>query len=287
MINQPTLHRPIIAKREVTRHILRKFDIRASKRLGQNFLVNEDVVNNIVSLAGITAGDNVLEIGPGLGTLTQKLAEAGAHVKAIEIDAKMVKILETTIEGYTNVEVIHNDVLEIDLMQIFAGQPFKVVANLPYYITTPIVMTLLEKKLPITQIVVMMQKEVAERFTATPGGKEYGAVTVAVQYYSLPELLFEVAPQSFIPEPSVTSAVVRLELRAEKPVELVDEEKFFNVIKCAFAQRRKTLANNLKAFGIGVNALENLSRATQIDLNRRGETLSLQEFALLANELSR
>ncbi|MEI6286970.1 MAG: 16S rRNA (adenine(1518)-N(6)/adenine(1519)-N(6))-dimethyltransferase RsmA [Bacillota bacterium] len=287
MIDQPTLHRPIIAKREVTRHILRKFDIRASKRLGQNFLVNEEVVNSIVSRAEITVGDNVLEIGPGLGTLTQKLIEAGANVKAVEIDAKMINILATTLEGYQNVEIIHADVLEVDLEQLFGGQPFKVVANLPYYITTPIVMTLLEKKLPITQIVVMMQKEVAERFTATPGGKEYGAVTVAVQYFSVPEMLFEVAPQSFIPEPAVTSAVVQLKLRSEKPVMLIDEDKFFAVIKAAFAQRRKTLSNNLRAYGICSEALQALSATTQIDFSRRGETLSLQEFATLANELTK
>jgi len=287
MTEQPTLHRPVIAKREVTRHILRKFDIRASKRLGQNFLVNEEVVNNIIRLAGINAGDNVLEIGPGLGTLTQKLIEAGANVKAVEIDAKMINILATTLAGYENVEIIHADVLQIDLQQIFNGQSFKVVANLPYYITTPIVMTLLEQKLPVTQIVVMMQKEVAERFTATPGGKEYGAVTVAVQYYSVPELLFEVAPQSFIPEPAVTSAVVQLKLRTEKPVALIDEDKFFAVIKAAFAQRRKTLANNLRAFGISSEILLKLSAATSIDLSRRGETLSLQEFARLANELAK
>ena len=287
MIDQPTLHHPIIAKREVTRHILRKFDIRASKRLGQNFLVNEDVVNSIVSRAEIAVGDNVLEIGPGLGTLTQKLIEAGAIVKAVEIDAKMINILATTLEGYQNVEIIHADVLEVDLEQLFGGQAFKVVANLPYYITTPIVMTLLEQKLPITQIVVMMQKEVAERFTATPGGKEYGAVTVAVQYFSAPELLFEVAPQSFIPEPAVTSAVVQLKLRNEKPVMLIDEDKFFAVIKAAFAQRRKTLSNNLRAYGISSEALQNLSATTQIDFSRRGETLSLQEFAALANELSK
>ena len=259
MTEQPELHHPVIAKREVTRHILRKFDIRASKRLGQNFLVNEEVVNNIIRLAGINTGDNVLEIGPGLGTLTQKLIEAGAVVKAVEIDAKMINILETTLAGYENVEIIHSDVLKIDLQQIFHGQSFKVVANLPYYITTPIVMTLLEQKLPIAQIVVMMQKEVAERFTATPGGKEYGAVTVAVQFFSVPELLFEVAPQSFIPEPAVTSAVVQLTLRSEKPVTLIDEDKFFAVIKAAFAQRRKTLANNLRAYGISSEALLKLS----------------------------
>ena len=161
------------------------------------------------------------------------------------------------------------------------------VSELTRHATTPIVMTLLEQKLPITQIVVMMQKEVAERFTATPGGKEYGAVTVAVQYFSVPELLFEVAPQSFIPEPAVTSAVVQLKLRNEKPVMLIDEDKFFAVIKAAFAQRRKTLSNNLRAYGISSEALQNLSATTQIDFSRRGETLSLQEFAALANELSK
>lgn len=281
------INKPVIARREVTRHILRKFAIRASKRLGQNFLVDEAVVSRIISAADIVAGDKVLEIGPGLGTLTQKLAEAGAMVKAIEIDEKMINILATTLDGYDNIEVIHADVLEHDLAQLFDGQHFKVVANLPYYITTPIIMTLLEKQLPVTEIVVMLQKEVAERFAATPGGKDYGAVTVAVQYYTEPELLFEVPPQSFIPEPEVTSAVVRLKLRRNKPVALIDEEKFFKVIRAAFSQRRKTLANNLKAFGIAGDALLALSDATGIDFRRRGETLSLQEFARLANELSR
>ena len=279
------MNHPVIARREVTRHILRKFGIRASKRLGQNFLVDEDIVNKIVAAAAIEPGDNVLEIGPGLGTLTQKLAEARARVVAVEIDDKMVNILGTTLEGYENIEVVHADVLALDLAALFNGERFKVVANLPYYITTPIVMTLLEQRLNISEIVVMVQKEVGERFSASPGGKDYGAVTVAVQYYTIPELLFTVPPQSFIPEPEVTSVVVRLKLRAMPPVQLKDERTFFKLIKAGFAQRRKTLNNNLKAMGQSSEAITNLASVTSIDFNRRAETLSLVEFALLANSL--
>ena len=279
------MNHPVIARREVTRHILRKFGIRASKRLGQNFLVDEDIVNKIVAAAAIEPGDNVLEIGPGLGTLTQKLAEARARVVAVEIDDKMVNILGTTLEGYENIEVVHADVLALDLAALFNGERFKVVANLPYYITTPIVMTLLEQRLNISEIVVMVQKEVGERFSASPGGKDYGAVTVAVQYYTIPELLFTVPPQSFIPEPEVTSVVVRLKLRAMPPVQLKDERTFFKLIKAGFAQRRKTLNNNLKAMGQSSEAITNLASVTSIDFNRRAETLSLEEFALLANSL--
>ncbi len=272
--------KPRIAKREVTLHILRAFGLHVSKRLGQNFLVDEAAVDAIVAAAGVQAGDAVLEIGPGIGTLTQGLLEAGAKVVAVELDQRLVGVLRETLAGYEDVRVVHGDILKIDIPREMAAAQYKVIANLPYYITTPILMLLLERRLPITVLVTMVQKEVALRMVAAPGGKDYGALSVAVQYYTAPEIVLSVPPRSFIPAPAVESAVIRCTVRERPPVEAVDEAAFFRVVKAAFAQRRKTLANALKAAGIDAAAV---LAAAGVDGGRRGETLSLAEFAALAN----
>lgn len=202
------MNKPVIATPEVTNYILRRFNLHADKKLGQNFLISEDVVRRIAAAAELAEGDAVLEIGPGIGTLTQALAETGADVTAVELDRRLLPVLDKTLEGYGNVRVINADVLELNVNEAMGGKTFKVAANLPYYITTPIIFALLEKKLPVERMVVMVQKEVAERMTAAPGGKEYGALSVAMQYYTEPELAFIVPPDCFIPRPSVDSAVV-------------------------------------------------------------------------------
>ncbi len=273
---------PIIAQKEVTLHILKRFGIRMSKKLGQNFLIDENVVNNIVEAAGIAHGDAVLEIGPGIGTLTQGLAEAGATVTAVEIDRRLLDVLAKTLEGYDNVRVVHGDILKIDISETVGAPRYKVVANLPYYITTPIIMGLLEARMPIDVLVTMVQKEVAQRMVAVPGTKDYGALSVAVQYYTKAEIMFIVKPDSFIPPPSVDSAVIRCTVREKPPVQ-VDEKIFFRVVKAAFAQRRKTLSNTLKTSGVPAETLKVILAAAGIDGNRRGETLSIDEFAALSN----
>jgi len=273
---------PTIAQKEVTLHILKRFGIRMSKKLGQNFLIDEHVVNSIVAAAGITPGDAVLEIGPGIGTLTQGLAEAGADVTAVEIDRRLLEVLSKTLEGYDNVRVVHGDILRINIAETIGAPKYKVVANLPYYITTPIIMGLLEAKMPIDVLVTMVQKEVAQRMVATPGTKDYGSLSVAVQYYTKAEIMFIVKPDSFIPPPSVESAVIRCTVLDKPPVE-VNEKIFFRVVKAAFAQRRKTLSNTLKTTGVPVETLKTILAAAGIDGTRRGETLSLDEFAALAN----
>lgn len=274
--------KPRIAKREVTLHILRAFGLHTSKRLGQNFLVDETVVDRIVAAAGVAPGDAVLEIGPGIGTLTQGLLEAGAKVVAVELDRRLVEVLADTLAGYDAVRVVHGDILKTDISREMATAPFKVVANLPYYITTPILMGILEQRLPVSVLVTMVQKEVAERMVAAPGGKDYGALSVAVQYYTAPEIAFLVPPQAFIPAPAVESAVIRCAVREQPPVTVASEATFFRVVKAAFAQRRKTLANALKAAGLAADAAAVLA-AAGVDGGRRGETLSLAEFAAVAN----
>lgn len=275
--------KPRIARREVTLHILKTFDIHMSKRLGQNFLVNPQVVDDIVAAAGVQPGDTVLEIGPGIGTLTQGLAETGARIVAVELDQKLVHVLAKTLEGYDNVRVLHGDILKVDISREITAEKFKIVANLPYYITTPIIMGLLEQRLPVSVLVTMVQKEVADRMVASPGGKDYGALSIAVQYYTRPDIVFEVPPAAFIPPPAVTSAVIRCAVRQEPPVKVADEKVFFRLVKAAFAQRRKTLANALKGVGAGTDHVQAALTACGIDGGRRGETLSLEEFGALAN----
>jgi len=273
---------PSLARREVVRHVLKTFGIRASKRLGQNFLAAPDVVDSIVAAAGVGAGGAVLEIGPGIGTLTQALAEAGARVTAVEIDGRLVEALQKTLAGYDNIRIIHGDILKLDIGREISGR-FTVVANLPYYITTPVVMRLLKMRLSIDRLVLMVQREVALRMVARPGSKDYGALSVAVQYHTEPQVAFSVPAGAFIPAPKVDSAVVRCEVRGRAAVEVGSEELFFRVVRLAFAQRRKTLANALKA-GLGDReAVDKVLAAAGVDGMRRGETLSLAEFAAIAN----
>ncbi|MDD4320444.1 MAG: 16S rRNA (adenine(1518)-N(6)/adenine(1519)-N(6))-dimethyltransferase RsmA [Acidaminococcaceae bacterium] len=276
------MEKPIIANKEVTLHIMRSFKLRTKKKLGQNFLVDEEIVNNIAEAAELTPEDTVLEVGPGIGTLTQALAETGAKVVAVEIDRGLLPILDKTLHGYENVEIINQDILQLDIKQALGEKSFKVVANLPYYITTPIIFSLLEQKLPIERLVVMVQKEVAERMTAVPGGKTYGALSVAMQYYTEPTLVFTVPANAFIPSPNVESAVVVCKTRTKPPVD-VDEEVFFSVVKAAFSVRRKMLTNALKNIGISGEAVTAWLERANIDGKRRGETLSQEEFGRLAN----
>ncbi len=273
----------VIASPEVVHYICKRFDIKMSKKLGQNFLIKRSIVDEIVHAAELTPGEPVLEVGPGIGTLTQGLAQSGADVTAIELDRRLLEVLDTTLASYDNVRIIHGDVLKLDVPSIMNHKPFKVVANLPYYITTPIIMSLLESKLPIERLVVMVQKEVALRMVAKPGTKDYGALSVAVQYYTEPDIVLDVPPKSFLPAPAVTSSVIRCVLRDKPPVDVIDEKLFFRVVKAGFAQRRKTFANTMKTTGLSKDRIEELLAKANIDGQRRGETFTLQEFADVAN----
>ena len=273
----------VIASPEVVHYICKRFDIKMSKKLGQNFLIKRGIVDEIVHAAELTVGEPVLEVGPGIGTLTQGLAQSGADVTAIELDRRLLEVLDTTLASYDNVRIIHGDVLKLDVPMIMNHKPFKVVANLPYYITTPIIMPLLESKLPIERLVVMVQKEVALRMIAKPGTKDYGALSVAVQYYTEPDIVLDVPPKSFLPAPAVTSSVIRCVLRDKPPVDVIDEKLFFRVVKAGFAQRRKTFSNTMKTTGLTRDRIEELLAKANIDGQRRGETFTLQEFADVAN----
>lgn len=280
------MNRPQIADKGVTKHILQAFRLHASRRLGQNFLISPGVVRAIAAAADIAPGDRVLEIGPGIGTLTQGLLEAGAHVTAVELDKKLPAVLAETLRGYEHVRIVQGDILKTDVAALMEGAPFKAVANLPYYITTPILLSLLERRLPITRIVAMVQKEVALRMTARPGGKAYGALSVAVQYHTEPEIMLDVPPACFLPAPEVASSVIACRVRQEPAVRAADEALFFRVVKAAFGQRRKTLANALKPLGFAREAAEAAFSAAGVASGRRGETLSLAEFAAVADALA-
>lgn len=300
--------KPIIARREVTTRILQAFHLKADKNLGQNFLVEESVVNRIARAAELTPEDTVLEIGPGIGTLTQALAMTGANVVSVELDKRLIPVLQETVGAYENVHIVQGDILKVNILETIASvqakcnvaektngvagtivkdaaaaDSFKVCANLPYYITTPIIMYLLEQKLPLERLVVMVQKEVAERMTAAPGGREYGAISVAMQYYTEPKIAFIVKAGSFLPAPKVDSAVLVCKRRIKPPVDIPDEKTFFRVVAAAFSVRRKMLTNSLKNMGglTGEQVKNWLDRAG-IDGRRRAETLSLEEFAALA-----
>lgn len=274
---------PKIASRQVTTHILKAFGLHMSKKLGQNFLIDAGIVQGIVDAAQIHLGDHVLEIGPGIGTLTQGLAEAGADVTAVELDKKLPAVLAETLKAYDRVRIVPGDILKVDIPALMGQEPFKVVANLPYYITTPILMTLLERRLPITMMVTMVQKEVAERMTARPGSRSYGALSVAVQYYTEPEIVLNVPPRSFIPAPEVDSVVIACRVRSVPAVKVSEEKLFFRVVRAAFGQRRKTLANALRGGGFPKEQVRAAMERAQMDPQRRGETLSLEEFGRLAD----
>ena len=277
---------PVIADPKVTRHILSAFHLRASKRLGQNFLVDRSVVQGIVDAAELSPADTVLEIGPGIGTLTQGLAETGARVVAVELDKKLPAVLAETLKGYDNVQIVPGDILKLNIPEILelrAGERFKVVANLPYYITTPIIMTLLEQRLPIERLVTMVQKEVAVRMTARPGSKDYGALSIAVQYFTVPRMVMDVPPRAFMPAPEVTSAVVACHVQDVPTLRPQDEKLFFRLVRAAFGQRRKTLLNALTGAGLTKEESRAGLAVAGIAENMRGEQLSLAGFARLSD----
>ena len=274
-----------------TMFILKKYNISANKSLGQNFLVDDNVIENIVESANITKEDLVIEIGPGLGTLTARLLEKAKKVIAIELDNRMIHILNDRFSLYENFELINEDVLKVDLRKLISenkAQKVKVVANLPYYITTPIIMKLLEDKLEIESITIMVQKEVAKRLTAKPGDKLSGAITYSVNYYCEPEEVVIVPNSSFIPEPEVESEVIKLKLRKEPPVQIKNEEIFFKLIKASFMQRRKTLINGITNSGLmSKEECKEILDKLGLDERVRGESLSMQDFANIANEMSK
>ncbi|MCR5715243.1 MAG: 16S rRNA (adenine(1518)-N(6)/adenine(1519)-N(6))-dimethyltransferase RsmA [Lachnospiraceae bacterium] len=274
-----------------TIEILQKYQFRFQKKFGQNFLIDTHVLERIVEASEITKDDCVLEIGPGIGTMTQYLAEAAGHVVAVEIDHNLIPILEETLSSYQNVTVLNEDILKVDIQELAQtyhdGKPLKVVANLPYYITTPIVMSLLEGDAPIKSITIMVQKEVADRMQEGPGSKEYGALSLAVQYYARPQIVANVPANCFMPRPAVGSAVIRLQLYETPPVMVKDEKKMFALIRAAFNQRRKTLSNALQNGGIGVTREEVTQALRMMGVSEtiRGEALSLQQFAQLSDAL--
>ena len=276
---------PQIANVSATRHILKKFNLRASKRLGQNFLIDSGVVQKIVEAAEISEGEDILEIGPGIGTLTQGLLESGANVTAVELDKKLPTVLAETLAGYENFNLIQGDILKINLSELMPKN-FKVVANLPYYITTQILLALLEKKLPITKIVTMVQREVAERMTAKPNSKIYGALSVAVQFRADTKIAFDVSPEKFLPRPEITSSVVVCDIR-NFPVKVTDENFFIKVVRAGFGQRRKTILNSLIGGGFSREAVLKSLDNSEINFERRAETLSIEEFIKLAENLKR
>ncbi len=272
--------------------VLQKYNFHFQKKFGQNFLIDTHVLERIIDEAGITKDDFVIEIGPGIGTMTQYLCEAAGAVAAVEIDKNLIPILADTLSEYDNVEVIHNDILKVDIAALAdeknGGRPIKIVANLPYYITTPIIMGLFESHVPIESITVMVQKEVADRMQCGPGSKDYGALSLAVQYYAKPEIVATVPPNCFMPRPNVGSAVIRLTRHESAPVDVADERLMFRLIRASFNQRRKTLVNGLKNssdLNYTKEQIEAAITAIGQPLTIRGEALTLEQFAQLANEL--
>ena len=286
-MSKPTLGNP-----QNTIEILQKYNFTFQKKFGQNFLIDTHVLDKIIRAAEITKEDMVLEIGPGIGTMTQYLAEAAGKVVAVEIDKNLIPILSDTLSAYENVTIINEDVLKLDIQKLASeenqGRPIKVVANLPYYITTPIIMGLFENHVPVESITVMVQKEVADRMQTGPGNKDYGALSLAVQYYAEPYIVANVPPNCFMPRPKVGSAVIRLTCHEQPPVEVKDERLMFDIIRASFNQRRKTLANGLNnsdklSFSKEeiTEAIESLGKGSSV----RGEALTLEEFAELSNYL--
>lgn len=280
-----------------TKELIKRFNLKLTKSLGQNFLNDDNVVGKIVDAANVTGKDLVIEIGPGVGSMTRELAERAGKVVAIEIDKYLIPALKDILKEFNNVSLINEDVMKVKLKEIIdanlsdssTGSVFtsvKVVANLPYYITTPIIMKLLEENPGIDVMVFMVQKEVAERMIAKAGGKDYGALSVAVQYYSRPEIVFNVSPHCFIPQPEVESTVIRLEIHKVPPVQLSDKDTFFKVVKASFGQRRKTLVNaltNSGNFNLTKQEISETLKTMNIEEKQRGETLSIVQFAQIAN----
>ncbi len=290
-MNEMNGKEPWLGKPSATLEILKRYDIRIKKKFGQNFLIDSRVLDKIIEAAEISPEDVVLEIGPGIGTLTQYLAAAAKEVIAVEIDRTLEPVLKETLSGFPNVTVLFEDILKVDLCELAnernGGKPFKIVANLPYYITTPIVMGILESRVPVRSMTFMVQKEVAERMAAKPGGKDYGALTLAVQYYCTAELNANVPQNCFIPRPDVTSAVITLKAREEK-IDVSDEPLLFTLIRAAFAMRRKTLVNCLaasKELGISKEQAARLLGELGLDPNIRGEALTLEQFCALTDKI--
>lgn len=281
---------PYLGNPKYTIEVLQKYNFAFQKRFGQNFLIDTHVLEKIIAASQITKEDFVLEIGPGIGTMTQYLAEYAREVTAVEIDNTLIPILKDTLKDWDNVTVINDDILKVDIRKLAleknGGKPIKVVANLPYYITTPIIMGLFENQVPIDSITIMVQKEVADRMQVGPGTKDYGALSLAVQYYARPEIVANVPPNCFMPRPKVGSAVIRLERYEKPPVQVTDEKLMFRIIRASFNQRRKILVNGLKnsqELSYSREEIEEVLNACGIPLNIRGEALTLSEFAKIAN----
>ena len=284
------MSKPYLGEPKNTIEVLKKYNFVFQKRFGQNFLIDTHVLEKIVRAADITKEDYVLEIGPGIGTLTQYLAEAAGGVTAVEIDKSLIPILDDTLHGFENVEVINQDILKFDINALVkeknGGKPIKVVANLPYYITTPIIMALFENQIPIHSITIMVQKEVADRMKVGPGTKDYGALSLAVQYYAKPEIIAQVPQNCFMPRPKVGSTVIQLIRHEEPPVQVENEEKMFALIRASFNQRRKTLLNglrNCRELNLSKEVIEEALNICGFPLNVRGETLSLEDFGRLSD----
>ena len=284
---------PYLGNSKNTIEVLQKYDFVFQKKFGQNFLIDSHVLDKIVSAAGITKDDFVLEIGPGIGTMTQYLAASARKVFAVEIDKALIPILEDTLKEFDNVQVINQDILKVDIKKLAEehndGKPIKVVANLPYYITTPIIMGLFESEVPLDSITVMVQKEVADRMKVGPGTKDYGALSLAVQYYAEPYIVANVPPNCFMPRPKVGSAVIRLTRHEKPPVEVADEKLMFRLIRASFNQRRKTLANGLNnspELSYSKEEIQQTIEKCGFKAGIRGEALTLEDFAKLANAFS-
>ena len=281
-----------LSSHQATKEVVQKHNFKFSKSLGQNFLIDTNVIDRILEGARVKEGDYVIEVGPGIGTLTKEMGRSAEKVVAIEIDKTLIPILEETLADFPNIEVINQDILKVNVQELVKeklnGGPVKLIANLPYYITTPIVMKFLEEDIPVTDIVVMVQKEVADRMNAQPNSKDYGALSVAVQYYCDTEIVAKAPRHMFMPQPNVDSTVIGLHVREERKYNVDNEDIFFKTVKASFGQRRKTLLNSLG--GLGFLSKDQIKIALQeanIDEKRRGETLSIEEFASLSNAVNR
>ena len=277
-----------LSSHSATMDLVKKHGFKFTKSLGQNFLIDDNIVDKIVAGAGIGPGDKIIEVGPGIGTLTREMASRAETLMAVEIDKNLIPILADTLGDYDNVKIVNEDIIKADIRGLIdenlGGGPVKLVANLPYYITTPIIMRFLEENINVTDIVVMVQKEVAERMNAQPGGKDFGALSVAVQYYCDTEIVAKVPRHLFVPQPNVDSIVIALRVRPERKYKVDDEDLYFKVVKAAFGQRRKTLLNSISSMGnLAKDQVKEALDEAGIDPKRRGETLSLDEFAILSN----
>lgn len=281
-----------LSSHKATKEIVNKHNFKFSKSLGQNFLIDDNVIDKILAGSRLSEIDKIIEVGPGIGTLTREMGKTAQNVVAIEIDKTLIPILKETLADLDNVEVVNEDILKVDIQGLINekldGGPVKLIANLPYYITTPIVMKFLEEDIPVTDIVVMVQKEVADRMNAKPSTKDYGALSVAVQYYCDTEIVAKAPRHMFVPQPNVDSIVICLHVRSERKYKVDNEDIFFKTVKASFGQRRKTLLNSLGGLGfLTKDQIKEALQAANIDAKRRGETLSIDEFANLSNEINK